>query len=60
VMLAGATVLSDGKILGKTPGRFRLGVGQHQLVLRTDDGAQRTVSVSVVAGAPTLITVRMP
>jgi hypothetical protein len=52
-----AHVLSQGRNLGTTPGRFHLPVGQHDLVLRTADGVQRSVTVSVIAGADKLVTV---
>jgi hypothetical protein len=55
-----AHVLSQGRNLGKTPGRFHLPVGQHELVLRTADGVQRSVTVSVIAGADKLVTVQLP
>jgi len=55
-----AHVFSEGRNLGATPGRFSLSVGQHELVLRTADGVQRNVSVSVIAGSPKLVTVQLP
>jgi len=50
-------VFEQGRLLGHAPGTFRLGVGHHDLTLRTSHGTSRTVSVNIVRGTPTLVTV---
>lgn len=52
-----AEVSAEGRPLGRTPGRFHLSPGQHQLLLTDGKGARQAVSVTVVAGSATLITV---
>lgn len=54
-----AEVSSGGRSLGRTPGKFRLSVGKHELVLRGDNGEHRIVSVSVAPESPTLVTVKL-
>lgn len=54
-----AEVSANGRSLGRTPGKFSLSVGQHELLLRDENGVQRGVSVRVAAESPTLVTVRL-
>lgn len=49
-------VSTGGRSLGRTPGKFRLSVGQHELSLQSDSGTVTKVLVLVVADSPTLIT----
>jgi hypothetical protein len=54
-----AEVLVDGRSLGRTPGKFRLSVGRHELLLRGESGVERVVGVAVVPDSPTLVTLRL-
>ena len=54
-----ADVFAAGRRLGRTPGKFSLSVGRHELLLRGENGEQRSVSVRVTAESPTLVTVRL-
>ena len=54
-----AEVLVDGRSLGRTPGKFSLSVGRHELLLRGAGGVERVVSVAVVSDSPTLVTLRL-
>ncbi len=54
-----AEVSSGGRSLGRAPGKFRLSVGRHELVLLGDNGVRRVVSVAVAAESPTLVTVKL-
>lgn len=50
-------VFEQGRLLGRAPGTFRLSVGRHELTLKTTHGTSRSVSVNIVRGAPTIVTV---
>ena len=50
-------VFENGRLLGRAPGTFRLSVGHHELTLKTTHGTSRSVSVNIVRGTPTIVTV---
>lgn len=52
-------VLDQGRLLGRTPGSFRLSVGEHALVLRGADGSQQSFWVTIVANAPKVVTFKV-
>lgn len=51
-----AEVLLDGRLVGRTPQRFKASAGRHDLILRTADGQQQSLSVTVSSTSPTLVT----
>lgn len=51
-----ATVLLGGRELGRTPARLTLPAGPASLTLRTEQGAERVVSVTVQPGGTALVT----
>lgn len=49
--------LIDGNLAGRVPGRFRLAIGPHDLLVRGDSGVQKHLSIEITNGSPALLTV---
>lgn len=54
---ASGQAVIDGHPAGRVPGRFRLPLGSHDLLVKGDSGATKHLSIEITNGSPALLTV---